>query len=143
MIERITYKSYDSGHPWYYLLGGPVLKPRDILHSTITRGYRGWMETEIVAADNKAEPERSSILRLMRKHAYEHYKSDICRYRQLAYAITERRRKHGLIQRDDSGAFLLDESDTAISLKHNHLYNDFAHLTLIDHLLARQPDLFA
>jgi hypothetical protein len=30
----------------------------------------------------------------------------------------------------------------AVSLKHNHLYNDFALLTALDERLTRQRDLF-
>ncbi|MEM7147754.1 MAG: hypothetical protein AAF591_21805 [Verrucomicrobiota bacterium] len=29
-----------------------------------------------------------------------------------------------------------------VSLKHNHLYNDFAHLIRLEELLSYQPDLF-
>jgi hypothetical protein len=34
------------------------------------------------------------------------------------------------------------EAQTAVSLRHNHLFNDLAHLAWIDELLAIQLDLF-
>jgi len=42
----------------------------------------------------------------------------------------------------DSGETACTDIHTGISLKHNHLYNDFAHLLTLDNLLSKQPDLF-
>jgi hypothetical protein len=56
MREYITYHSYGYGHPWYYLLGGPVLSPRTILEGAKASDYRGYNRDEIAMADTKAEP---------------------------------------------------------------------------------------
>jgi hypothetical protein len=59
---------------------------------------------------------------------------DLARYRKV---VTDLRSYRS----DDARAECRDVH-VAVSLKHNHLYNDFAHLAWIDDLLAVQRDLF-
>lgn len=33
---------YNSGHPWYYILGGKVLPPKEILKAVEKTGYEGY-----------------------------------------------------------------------------------------------------
>lgn len=59
---------------------------------------------------------------------------DLARYLELVRTLRRERRSgeaHGC-----------SDLHTAVSLKHNHLFNDLAHLDWIDDLLSVQLDLF-
>lgn len=135
-IERAN--SYGTGHPWYYVLGGPVLKPRKIIERIKERKYQGYMADDIITADRKPEPQRSEALRAIKDKAIRSYRRDLSCYRELACELRKYRQRHALT----IDIHVCENIHTNISLKHNHLYNDFAHLILLDELLSRQPDLF-
>ena len=52
----INSHSYNSGHPWYYKLGGVVKPPKQIMIEVRIRGYKGYMADDIDDADRKPEP---------------------------------------------------------------------------------------
>lgn len=131
-------KSYSSGHPWYYKLGGAVLQPKQILVAVKKSSYRGYRLDDIEAADRKSEPARSEALRALRAEEIERIRADLGRYRELACQLREFRKRDGDLYDQPVCA----DIHTNISLKHNHLVNRFAHLVAIDDLLTRQPDLF-
>ena len=54
----ITVHGYRPTHPWYYLLGGPVLTPRVIKALVLTSDYQGYRAEDIRQADRLPEPER-------------------------------------------------------------------------------------
>jgi hypothetical protein len=130
---------YDTGHPWYYLLGGTILRPKQIREDVRKSGYRGYLSEDIAAADKKSEPQRSKALRNLRTRAMEELMHDISGYRRRALELHRYRAANFLTEPPTSCA----EIHNNISLKHNHLYNDFAHLITIDELLNVQMDLFA
>ena len=133
----LKHSGYGPGHPWYYKLGGIVLKPRRILATVRHRGYRGYNPAPFDQADNKSEPERSSTLRLLRKSVLQDFRRDLESYRQYACELREHRRKLCDGQEAQSAC-----AEIHMSLKYNHLYNRFAHLIVIDDYLSRQLDLF-
>lgn len=133
-LERA--KAYGSGHPWYYVLGGSTLKPKEILQAVKAKGYKGYMAETMRKADNQIEPQRSEALRKIKEKVLNDFWNDLSCYRALAYELHCDRKKHGVIS--DAHA----DIHTSMSLKHNHLYNDFANLITLDELLSRQPDLF-
>lgn len=133
-----TYRGYGAGHPWYYLLDGSVLTPKQICKSVQASGYRGYRADEIKAADDKAEPDRSAILRRIRADVTDELRRDLSGYRRAARQLLRHRKDNPVLDRP---SFCTDVH-VAISLKHNHLYKDFAHLMTIDNLLRRQGDLF-
>ena len=135
---RHSHQGYNSGHPWYYLLGGKRLTLKEIRQDVRASGYRGYLERDIDAADRLPEPKRSDALRAIRKRVTKSIAQDIARYREVARKLASHRAE-GLDVEPFRGAA---DIHTAISLKHNHIYNEFAHLHVIDHLLNRQPDLF-
>ena len=137
-MTEATTNNYSSGHPWYYKLGGTILKPGQIIERVKAAGYQGYMADDLQAADNKTEPQRSEALRKIKQKVISDYRSDMSCYRELACQLRAIRQQEGQIS---EGAGCSD-LHTSISLKHNHLYNDFAHLIRIDELLSRQPDLF-
>ena len=65
-------------------------------------------------------------------------KRDVSRYRERAKELTARR-DAGL---DDVLEASCADVHTNISLVHNHIYNQFARLSVIDDYLSEQGDLF-
>lgn len=130
---------YEPGHPWYYKLGGTVLKPKEILEAVKLSGYQGYNADEIKKADNKAEPERSSSLRSHRQSALKDLHIDITRYRELACQLRDYRKMETAEQIAQP---ICSDIHTNISLKISHIYNEFAHLVYIDDLLSQQLGLF-
>lgn len=122
------HQGYGSGHPWYYHLGGAVLTPKQILCDVESDGYHGFL-SDISEADRLREPKRSQALRRHRESVLADLNRDLSIYRRVV-------RKLRLNGREDMDACV------AVSLKHNHLYNDFGHLAWLDQLLAVQGDLF-
>jgi len=127
---------YSSGHPWYYVLGGEVLRPKQILADCRLSDYKGCSAAEIERADRLTEPGRSDTLRQIQQSHLAQLKSDLSRYREYVRALRT--------DREDGRPPAPECRDVhvALSLKHNHLVNDFAHLIYLDDLLSRQKDLF-
>ncbi len=134
-------RGYSTGHPWYYYVGAPVLYPKEILEEArkSVTVYRGYMTEDIKALDKRNEPQRSEALRKLRGEVVEKLHLDISRYRELARKLAEYRKRQPPIP---AGVSACNDIHTNISLKHNHIYNEFAHLVFIDELLSVQQDLF-
>lgn len=123
-------KSYSPCHSWYYKLGGAVLRPKQILVNAKQSGNCGYRYDEIEAAERKSEPARSEKLRALRAEEIERIRADLKRYRELACQLREFRKCNG----DVCNQPVCADIHMNISLKHNHLYNRFAHLVIIDDL---------
>ena len=132
------HRGYSPGHPWYYFLGGQPLSPRDILEATRQSGYQGYARDDIKAADQMAEPKRSETLRRLRAKFLSDLRNDLSRYRE---CIRELRQTNRQLP-DDSKIASCGDIHTALSLKHNHMVNNFAHLIALDDMLAQQRDFF-
>ena len=128
---------YPPSHPWYYVLGGVIPGPREIHGQVIASGYQGYLKSDISKAASKQEPKRSITLRDLRGNARSSLFSDLSRYRQCARELNLHRQNHGYTQSE-----CLD-IHVSISLKHNHIYNGFAHLIRLEELLTEQPELFS
>lgn len=128
--------NYRPGHPWFYVLGGSVLGPKQILKNVKASSYKGCKADSIEKMGGMPDPKRSQELRAFRKTVLAELVGNLSRYREVVCALHQHRREVG----GQQPAF--DEVHGNVSLKHNHLYNDFAHLVTIDELLAEQPDLF-
>jgi hypothetical protein len=129
---------YLPGHPWFYHLGGRPLTFKQIRENVRRSGYRGYKAEDIAAIDRKAEPQRSAELRRLRARFLAELKADISRYREVIRDLRWYRESGA----QDCTAACCNDVHVAVSLKHNHLYNDFGHLILLDDLLTRQGDLF-
>ena len=125
---------YGPGHPWYYVQGGVPLGPKQILASARRKGYRGYLQDDIANAAGRCEPRRSQDLRILRAKVVASLSSDLAGYRRVVRDL----RRHRL----EVPGGECHEVHTAVSLKHNHLFNDLAHLSWIDELLAVQLDMF-
>jgi len=132
--------TYKPGHPWYYKLGGAVHKPKAILTTVKNSRYQGYKRDDINRADDRAEPQRSSSLRSLREEALTELRSNLEIYRGCACELREYRL---LDENEQDAQPMCADIHTSMSLKYNHLYNDFAHLIMIDDLLSQQRDLFA
>lgn len=137
--ERYSHGGYNAGHPWYYLLGGKVLTPKEIRESVIASSYRGYRADDIRAIANKPEPQRSEAIRKIRMETLRELKADIARYRHCVFQLHEYRRATDGLPVPNICA----DVHTAVGLKQSHIINGFAHLALLDELPAQQGDLFA
>lgn len=135
--------TYNPSHPWYYRLDGVVHKPKAILASAIKNKYQGYKRDDINQADDRAEPERSSSLRLLRQEALNDFRSNLAIYRKYACELREYRLLDEAGQKAHDEKSFCSDIHLNMSLKYCHLYNDLAHLYLIDELLSYQADLFA
>ncbi len=131
-----TRNPYKPGHPWHYVLGGRPLNPRQIWQSALRDDYQGYRADEISAFDRRAEPQRSEALRDLRASVVAQLRADLSRYRRVVFAL------HRLNRSSEVEPRKCYDEHVAVSLKHNHLYNDFALLTALDERLTRQRDLF-
>lgn len=137
------HEGYCAGHPWYYLLGGTPPSLEQIAGEARRRGYQGWMRDIIAKADRLEEPKRSAELRRLMEQAEAEKVRDLESYRKYAAELEARRASHTPVRRCGRG-WRPDctELDVSMSLKHNHLFNDLAHIRLLTELLQRQPSLF-
>ena len=129
---------YCAGHPWFYVRGNKVLTPKQIKQDVMQSEYRGYLKDEILAIDKQAEPKRTEKLNKLRQDALQYLKSDLSRYRQCAFELHRFKKIHGQSYNPVS----CDDIHTSIGLVHNHIYNRFAHLILLDEL-DTQLDMFA
>lgn len=137
MKTEFTWQGYRPSHPWYYVLGGITLMPSDIIACVKASGYKGYLEEDREKADRKPEPQRSESLRTIKEKALADLWRDLSRYRELVCMLRKYRKG-----RDYDTPQVCADLHVNISLKYNHLYNDFAHLLALNNLLERQPDLF-
>ncbi|MET4131786.1 hypothetical protein ABIE62_000902 [Porphyrobacter sp. MBR-155] len=85
-----------------------------------------------------SEPTRTARLRELRGQVVARLAKDVAGYRAAARNLALRRASGA-----DAPPFTVaDGVHVAMSLKHSHLANDFAHLHVLDELLSRQLDLF-
>ncbi|WOF72778.1 hypothetical protein QMT40_000400 [Parvibaculaceae bacterium PLY_AMNH_Bact1] len=138
MVQKktLTPDDYSPGHPWYYLLGGTPPLPKQIMRKVKERGYRGYRQHCIEEAAAKTEPARSAALRAIREEARKSLFDNLSRYRQVARELRFHREAGGIRQG------VCSDVHQSVCLKHNHIYNDFAHLIWLDELLSEQRDLF-
>lgn len=130
-------RGYSPGHPWYYLLGGEVLPPKVIRFEARLAEYKGYRNEEILCAAGKPEPQRTKSLSRIRDEVRQSLSANISRYREVARELYAYRRSH-------AGEPLPNCSEavhTSMSLKYAHIYNDFAHLDLLNSL-PQQASLF-
>ena len=138
MNTSVCTNDYDTGHPWYYVLGGRVHFPKQILEAVKTKGYQGYMARDIAEADRKPEPKRTEALRQLKTQVLVELRKDVSAYRQYACWLRQYRHKHEISEAAPS----CEGVHVAISLKYCHIYNDLAHLHTLEELLNLQPDLF-
>ncbi|MDA9967468.1 hypothetical protein N9D70_02690 [bacterium] len=136
-MMTLTHQGYDAGHPWYYLLGGAIPTVKTIQASVIAGDYAGYLAHTISEIDRKAEPQRLSKLDALRAQIVEDLHDDIARYRACTRDLQKWRAKQGGTTAPECNGV-----HTSISLKHNHIVNDFANLRTLDSL-PRQADLFS
>lgn len=129
---------YCAGHPWFYVRGNKVLTPKQIKHDVQQSEYRGYLKDEILAIDKQAEPRRTEKFQKLRQDTLQELKADLSRYRKCALELHRFRKTQDYTYNPVS----CDDIHTSIGLKHNHIYNRFAHLILLDEL-DTQLDMFA
>ena len=136
-LDYMAYHDYNAGHPWYYKLGGAVLKPKAILEAVKVSGYQGYLAEDIAGANNKTEPQRSMALREIKEKVLVEMWRNISSYRTYASQLRKERQGSNSELENHSS----NDLHMSMSLKHNHIYNDLAHLHNLDRLLD-QFELF-
>lgn len=136
--ESYEHHGYCPGHPWFYFLGGRPRTLKEILSATRQSGYQGCARVDIKMVDALAEPKRSEQLRAMQQKFRADLVGDISRYRECV------RELRGTVWEIPDGSTVVscDAIHTSLSLKHNHMVNNFAHLIFLDELLSQRADLF-
>lgn len=129
---------YAIGHPWYYLLGGDILFPKQILADVKDSGFQGYMTEDIDKIDRRSEPKRSADLRALKQRIEAGLFSSLSRYRELAGYVRNYRLRYGI----DPNFAKCRDMHTNIGLKYNHICHDFAHLVYLDKLDTGQMELF-
>jgi hypothetical protein len=130
--------SYSSGHPWYYVLGGKPLFPSQIKARINLETYPDLMVEDILKASKMAEPKRSERLRAIRLKTRASLSTDLNRYLECVRDLKNLRVSTPL-DADPK----CEDIHQSMSLKHNHIYNDYAQLMICESHLAKQADLFA
>ena len=125
-------KTYSTGHPWYYVLGGKILSLKEILKEVNEAPNKGYLETEI----DKASGNNAKLQELKTK-ALSRLSDDISRYRQCALELHRYRKTL-----PENYKPICKEIHTSMGLKRNHIFNEFANLKHIEDLQAHQPTLF-
>lgn len=133
----ITVHGYRPTHPWYYLLGGPILKPRAIKALVLTSGYQGYRADDIRQADRLPEPQRMRKLGQVTDEVKAELRGDLARYRQLAHQLRARRAEQGIPVQPSH----CDGLDVALGLKFAHVYNGYAHVVALERLGSFQLSL--
>ena len=131
-----TQTDYNITHPWHYVLGGSVPTLKQILAEVKAANYRGCSVERIDAASRKPEPQRSEALRVIKARVTEELRCDLSSYRQYVCKLYSHRRGEA------SSGQICDDIHVSMSLKCAHIYNDLAHLNVLDNLPAQQKDLF-
>lgn len=134
---RFRHRGYDAGHPWYYYRGGPVLKPSQISSAVKSAGYKGYLQEDIEKAAKQAEPKRSATLQELKERVTQSLRRNLSSYRSLVREL----RKYRLANPEPTDV-ICDTVHQSICLKHNHIYNDFAHLFLLAEHRSKQLELF-
>lgn len=135
----LSYDAYKPGHPWYFMLGGPIPTPKAIRQMVLSEGYYGYDRERIRAIAAKPEPHRSRELDSMRAKVKAALRQDISYYRRLAFEL-RRLRDEGHVSEEQG---VCDDIHVSLGLKLSHIYNGFGHLALLDQYPAQQGDLFA
>ncbi len=134
----VTFHGYWPTHPWYYLLGGPILMPRAIKALAILSGYRGYRAEEIAGADRLPEPKRSRKLDRVEQDVLSQLRADLARYRHLAHRLRLRRQACGVPE----NPVVCGDLDVSLGLAFAHVYNGYAHVVALDETRSRQLALF-
>ena len=130
--------TYRAGHPWYYRLGNRILFPSEIKAKVTLDDYPDFMIEDMLKAANMAEPKRSERLRTIRENIRQSLRSDLDIYLKYVRELKVRRLDPDPPEQSISSCVYM-----AMSLKHNHIYNDYAQLMICEQYLAQQADLFA
>lgn len=138
MTKTVQANDYGAGHCWYYKLGGKALTPKQILADVKKSGYQGYMQDDFEKLNKKAEPMRSAGIRKLTLKVKESLKHNMAQYRKYARELADLRKHPSLLDQDP----ICSDVDMNMSLKHNHIYNDFAHLVYLETIKSKQLDLF-
>ncbi|MBL4645540.1 MAG: hypothetical protein JKY99_03665 [Rhizobiales bacterium] len=129
---------YSNGHPWHYVLDGDIRSPKQILADVKASGIRGYMIEDIDKASKLVEPKRSAKLRQLTSQVKGRLHCDLSRYREVVLQLHRDR----LCDRNAQAEPRCRDVHVSVSLKYNHICNDFAHLIYLESIDMGQMELF-
>ena len=122
---------YDSGHPWYWYLGGAIPTVEDI-RKEAEKSARGYLQYEIEKLATKPEPRRSRDIQKMREDVEEGLKRSLKQYSHYCNRVRYRRRWQG--PWEDQNMDIWREPNQNACLVHNHLHNAYGNLAHLDQI---------
>lgn len=132
-----NHRGYGAGHPWYYLLGGEIPTLKAIQAHAKAMNYGGYAADDIVKAAAKAEPQRTAALNSFTSKFRADLQNDISRYCQCVRELNALPKQSLQAEMPT----VCNGKHVSMSLKFNHLINDFVHLHVLEGLHT-QRDLF-
>lgn len=121
-----NHQGYDSGHCWYYRLGGRIMTPEEICQEAEVSG-KNWGDAGLIERLEKAgEPKRSALIAEAIQNCELNQAQDIQRYQEVTNQVEYERRWLGPYQWDEGRMW--NDPCTAASLKHNHIFYNQATL---------------
>lgn len=138
-INDFEWQGYSPCHPWFYVLGGEIRTPKQIIKHVQFMEYKGYLADHIQAVAKRSEPFRSKELKKIKEKVIKDYRQDLSRYRSLANKLRTYRKTSAEIAVSNLSC---EDIHMNISLKYNHLINDFAHLLLLENSISYQMTLF-
>lgn len=132
---------YNSGHPWYYRLGGEILTVEQIkTKASDGRTIPHFVQMYYAKLDMMEEPKRSASIQQEIDALERGLRKDVARYLECVTEINRLRTVCGP-EPYDWIKQTYNEPTTSISLKHNHISYCAAKITALKSL-KRQGDLF-
>lgn len=131
------HRGYGAGHPWYYVLGGEIPALKAIQAHARAMQYGSCAADDIVKAAAKAEPQRTAALNSFKSKFKADLQNDISRYRECVRELNALRKQRLQVEMPT----VCNGKHISMSLKFNHLINDFVHLHVLEGLHT-QRDLF-
>jgi hypothetical protein len=132
--------SYDSGHPWYYKLGGRILTPEEIIDQARNDLAKRHFVQQYAKFDRMDEPRRSIEIAETIKSIEYVMQAYIARYLECVAEIKTLRTVFGPWPFDQVKE-TYNEPNTAISLRHNHISYAAAQIKAL-RSFQTQGDLF-
>lgn len=131
---------YDTGHCWYYRLGGRILSVAEIKDNARGEDAHAHFVSSYAKIDRMKEPERSAEITSQITSIERSMKRDADRYLDFVKEIEHLRTFIGP-QPYDWAKETYNEPHTGISLKHNHISYGAAQIRALKSMQV-QGDLF-
>lgn len=136
----VEHAGYDSGHPWYYKLGGRILTPDEVKALARATDSKRGDNARVAKLAQMSEPRRSKEVRAAIAQLEKAVQGHIYRYLQVSRRVQYERERPGPYTWDERRMW--NEPDTATSLTHNHITYDQGTIEMLKRVGWVQLELF-